>query len=134
MARSKSRSGAGKKAAKTKKRRAAAKKASTTRKRRAAAKKAATTRKRRVAGKKAALTRKTRKVSVPRKAAAPKAQPSTASLEIDRRIAIVRNNLRDLMERAAATSGSASEDLLSDRIASEEAELQRLLQERDALT
>jgi hypothetical protein len=45
----------------------------------------------------------------------------------------VQNNLRDLMEQAAATSGSGSEEILSDRITSQEAELQRLRQERDAL-
>ena len=37
------------------------------------------------------------------------------------------------MEQAAATSGSASEEALSDRIGSQEVELQRLLRERDAL-
>jgi hypothetical protein len=68
-----------------------------------------------------------------RRAAAPKAPPSPALVEIDRRIALVRNNLRDLMEQAAATSGSGSEEALSDRIAGQEAELQRLIRERDAL-
>ena len=37
------------------------------------------------------------------------------------------------MEQAAATSGSASEEALSDRITSQEAVLQRLRRERDAL-
>jgi hypothetical protein len=37
------------------------------------------------------------------------------------------------MEQAAATSGSGSEEALSDRITSQEDELQRLRQERDAL-
>jgi hypothetical protein len=59
--------------------------------------------------------------------------PSAALADIDRRIAIVRNNLRDLMEQASGTSGSASEELLSDRIFSQETELRRLLQERDTL-
>lgn len=68
-----------------------------------------------------------------RKARAPKALPSPALAELDQRIALIRNNLRDLMEQAAATSGSASEEALSDRITSQEAELQRLNQERDAL-
>jgi hypothetical protein len=131
MARSKSpsRRTAGKKTAKTRKRRIAAKKASTTRKRRATAKKAATPRKRRVAGKKAAVARKT----MARGVSEPKAVASPSTAEIDQRIAIVRNNLRDLMEQASATSGSASEELLSDRIASQEAELRRLNQERDSL-
>lgn len=63
---------------------------------------------------------------------APKA-PSPALVDIDRHIALVQNNLRDLMEQAAGTSGSASEEALSDRITGQEAELQRLRQERDAL-
>ena len=63
---------------------------------------------------------------------APKAL-SPALVDIDRRIALVQNNLRDLMEQAAATSGSASEEALSDRITGQEAELQRLRRERDAL-
>jgi hypothetical protein len=68
-----------------------------------------------------------------RKAAPRRAPSSGALLEIDRRIALVRNNLRDLTEQAAAASGGANEDLSSDRIASQEAELKRLYQERDAL-
>jgi hypothetical protein len=63
---------------------------------------------------------------------APKA-PSPALVDIERRIALVQNNLRDLMEQAAATSGSANEEVISDRISRQETELQRLRQERDAL-
>jgi hypothetical protein len=60
--------------------------------------------------------------------------PSSAALmEIDQRIAIVQNNLRALAEQSSASSGSATEELLSDRIASQEAELKRLRQERDTL-
>jgi hypothetical protein len=73
-----------------------------------------------------------KKAAVRRNPASPKA-PSPALAELDQRIALVRNNLRDLMEQAAATSGSGSEEALSDRITSQEAELQRLRQERDAL-
>ncbi len=75
-----------------------------------------------------------KKVAAPRRkpAQSPKA-PSPALAEVERRIALVQNNLRDLMEQAAATSGSGSEEALSDRIGSREAELQRLRQERDAL-
>ena len=57
-----------------------------------------------------------------------------ALAEIEDRIAIVRDNLRQLTEQAAAFSGAASEDLAAERIADQEAELQRLLAERDALT
>jgi len=74
-----------------------------------------------------------KKAAVRRKPAPPPKGPSPALAEIDQRIALVRNNLRDLSEQAASTSGSASEEALSDRITSQEAELQRLRQERDAL-
>ena len=58
---------------------------------------------------------------------------SQALAEIDDRIAIVRDNLRQLTEQAAAFSGAANEDLAAERIADQEAELQRLLAQRDAL-
>jgi len=118
-----SRKAAAKKAAKTRKSSAAAKKAAKTRKQRAAAKKAVTTRKRRVAGKKAAATRKAQPAVV-------KAAVSPAVADVDRRIAIVRNNLRDLTELGAASSGASSEELTSARIAEQEAELQTLMRQR----
>jgi uncharacterized small protein (DUF1192 family) len=54
--------------------------------------------------------------------------------EIDDRIAIVRDNLRQLSEQAAAQSGAADEDRASQRIADQEAELARLKQQREKLT
>ena len=65
--------------------------------------------------------------------AVPARVPPPALAEIDQRIAIVQRNLRELSEQASASSGSATEELLSDRIAGQEAELRRLRQERDAL-
>lgn len=59
---------------------------------------------------------------------------SQALAEIDDRIAIVRDNLRQLTEQAAAFSGAANEDLAAERIADQEAELQRLLAQREDLT
>ena len=53
--------------------------------------------------------------------------------EIDERIAIVRENIRQLIEQAAAQSGAADEALASDRIAQQTEELERLKKERDAL-
>jgi hypothetical protein len=53
--------------------------------------------------------------------------------ELDRRIAILRDNLRQLIEQAAARSGAADEALASDRIAQQSEELDRLTKERDAL-
>jgi hypothetical protein len=52
--------------------------------------------------------------------------------EIDERIATARENLRQLVEQAAAYSGAADEELTSERINDQEAELERLKQLRDA--
>jgi hypothetical protein len=53
--------------------------------------------------------------------------------ELDAEIAIVRDNLRDLVEQAAARSGAADEDLAASRIAEEEDRLASLIARRDAL-
>jgi predicted RNA-binding protein len=57
--------------------------------------------------------------------------PSLAELE--RRIAITRDNIRQLIEQAAANSGAADEARNADRLAQQNEELQRLLEQRDAL-
>jgi hypothetical protein len=43
----------------------------------------------------------------------------------------LRNNLRELTEQAAASSGASTEELLSDRIADREAQLRLLIKQRD---
>lgn len=53
--------------------------------------------------------------------------------ELDDRIAVVRDNLRQLTEQATAFSGSADEDRTADRIAQQSAELEDLIKRRDAL-
>ncbi len=59
---------------------------------------------------------------------------STVSLaELDKRIAIVRDNIRQLIEQAAAQSGAEDEDRNADRIARQNEELDRLMKQRDAL-
>ena len=63
--------------------------------------------------------------------AAPAVSPAVADL--DRRIAIVRNNLRDLTETAAASSGASNEELASGRIADQEEQLRALIKQRDDL-
>jgi len=50
--------------------------------------------------------------------------------EIDERIAILRNNIRELVEQASALSGAGDEELISRRIAEQEAELERLTKRR----
>lgn len=100
-------------------------------KKRPPAKKAAV-RKKPPARRKAAASRR-KPAAKARTARPPKAPSPPALVEIEQRIALAQNNLRDLIEQSTATSGSATEDALSDRIAGQEAELQRLRQERDAL-
>jgi hypothetical protein len=53
--------------------------------------------------------------------------------EIETRIGIIRDNIRQLIEQAAATSGAETEALVSDRIAQQTEELERLTNERDML-
>jgi hypothetical protein len=50
--------------------------------------------------------------------------------QIERRIAAVRENLRELTEQATAFSGAADESRMADRIADQEERLAKLLQEQ----
>jgi hypothetical protein len=60
--------------------------------------------------------------------------PNDADLiEIDKRIAIIRDNIRQLIEEAAAFTGAADDNRTADRIADQEARLTALLKEREAL-
>ena len=53
--------------------------------------------------------------------------------ELDDRIAIVRDNIRQLVEQAAGSSGATDEDRNAERIAQQTAELEKLVKQRDAL-
>jgi uncharacterized small protein (DUF1192 family) len=53
--------------------------------------------------------------------------------ELDDRIAILRDNIRQLTEQAAASSGAADESRNADRIAQQQEELDRLIKQRDAM-
>ena len=53
--------------------------------------------------------------------------------EIEERIAVLRENIRELVEQAAAFSGAADEELVSQRIAKQEAQLELLTRQRDEL-
>ena len=53
--------------------------------------------------------------------------------ELDARIAVVRDNIRQLIEQAAAFSGAEDEERNADRIAQQNEELARLTKQRDAL-
>jgi hypothetical protein len=121
-----------KKAAKTRKGRASApraagKKTAKTRQGRAgtqqSAGKKAAPRKARTAAKKTAITPRANVV----------AANSAKAAELDSRIAIVRDNLRTLVEQAASVTGASSEELMSQRIAEQEAKLELLKKQRDEL-
>ena len=98
--------------------------------RKSAAKKAGKTRKSRAAVKKAAKTAANVETLLKRQRM-PEDPPGV--VEIDERIAIVRTNLRELVEQATARSGASDEELLSQRIAEQEAKLAVLRKQRDAL-
>jgi uncharacterized small protein (DUF1192 family) len=53
--------------------------------------------------------------------------------ELEERIAILRDNIRQLIEQAAAFSGAEDEDRNADRIAQQNEELERLTKQRDVL-
>ncbi|BAQ17310.1 hypothetical protein [Methyloceanibacter caenitepidi] len=53
--------------------------------------------------------------------------------EVERRIQVVEDNLRELMEQAAAFSGAADEERNAARIADQQEKLDALLARRDQL-
>jgi hypothetical protein len=62
------------------------------------------------------------------------ANESSLSLaEMNDRIAILRDNIRQLIEQAAAASGAESEERLSERLERQNEELEKLVKARDAL-
>jgi len=61
-------------------------------------------------------------------------QNSLTIAELDDRIAALRNDIRELVEAAAAQSGAADEELTSRRIAEHEQRLKAMLEQRDALS
>ena len=54
--------------------------------------------------------------------------------ELADRIAIARDNIRQLMEQAAASSGAGNEERTAERIAQQQSELDKLIGERDSRT
>ena len=53
--------------------------------------------------------------------------------ELEDRIAVVRDNIRQLIEQAAGASGGSNEDLVAERLEQQNAELESLSKARDAL-
>jgi DNA integrity scanning protein DisA with diadenylate cyclase activity len=54
--------------------------------------------------------------------------------ELNDRIAILRDNIRQLMEQATGSSGSGNEERTADRIAQQQEELDALIRERESRT
>ena len=54
--------------------------------------------------------------------------------ELENRIAIARDNIRQLIEQAAAASGERNEERISDRLAQQNDELEALSKAREALS
>jgi uncharacterized small protein (DUF1192 family) len=53
--------------------------------------------------------------------------------ELNNRIAILQDNIRQLVEQAAVASGELSEQRVADRIHQQNEELERLTKQREAL-
>jgi hypothetical protein len=53
--------------------------------------------------------------------------------ELNDRITVIRDNIRQLVEQAAASSGAQDEERTSGRIAQQQEELDKLVKERDAM-
>ena len=58
---------------------------------------------------------------------------SLSLTELNGRIAVLRANIRQLVEQAAASSGAQDEERTSGRIAQQQEELEKLVKERDAM-
>jgi hypothetical protein len=58
---------------------------------------------------------------------------SLSLAELNDRIAILRDNIRQLVEQAAASSGAQDEERTSGRMAQQQEELDRLVKARDAM-
>jgi uncharacterized small protein (DUF1192 family) len=53
--------------------------------------------------------------------------------ELNDRIRILQDNIRQLVEQAAASSGAQNEERTSERIFQQQEELERLVKQRDAM-
>jgi hypothetical protein len=60
--------------------------------------------------------------------------PTTSLADLEACIAVVRDNIRELTEQAAAYSGATDEARIADRIAEQEDVLAELLKEQEALS
>ena len=56
-----------------------------------------------------------------------------SAAELDDRIAILRDNIRQLIEQAAAASGEQNESRTADRLTQQNEELEKLVAQREAM-
>jgi hypothetical protein len=61
-------------------------------------------------------------------------ESSLSLAELNDRIRILEDNIRQLIEQAAAASGERNESRIADRLSQQNEELERLTRERDART
>ena len=59
-------------------------------------------------------------------------ESSMSEAELNNRIRMLEDNIRQLIEQAAAASGEQNEARIADRLSQQNEELERLTQERDA--
>lgn len=59
--------------------------------------------------------------------------PSLSLDQLEDRIAIARDNIRLIIEQAAAQSGAGDEERNADRLAQQEEELEALIKQRDEM-
>jgi hypothetical protein len=59
-------------------------------------------------------------------------ESSLSQAELNNRIRILEDNIRQLIEQAAAASGEQNESRIADRLSHQNEELERLTRERDA--
>jgi hypothetical protein len=59
-------------------------------------------------------------------------ESSLSQAELSNRIRILEDNIRQLIEQAAAASGEQNEARIADRLSQQNEELERLTRERDA--
>ncbi|QIG91375.1 MULTISPECIES: hypothetical protein [Bradyrhizobium] len=61
-------------------------------------------------------------------------ETSLSLSEVNNRIAILRDNIRQLIEQAAGAAGAEVEERIADRLEQQNAELEKLLKAREAMT
>jgi hypothetical protein len=61
-------------------------------------------------------------------------ESTVSAAELDDRIAVLRDNIRQLIEQAAGAAGEANEERTADRLAQQNEALDKLVAQRDAMS